>query len=163
MPENIENLHSGHLSAAAIRALADGLLMPDDALPLLEHLEVCPDCMDAYIAALAETKLQETPDGLADRVLAAVKQEDKTAQKPVLVVLPAIAKLMAAVALTMVLVFTGVFDAIGHGARDLVDTIGTSSSARPEEDSGQLARWSEALDTGIQKLVEQWNAIFVRR
>ena len=162
MPENLVIFPTGHLSAAAIRALADGLLTPDDALPLLEHLEACPACMDAYIAALEETELQETPDGLADRVLAAVAREDAADKKTVMVVFPAVAKLMAAVALTMVLFFTGVFDAIGRGARDLVDTIGTSASARPE-DSGQLARWSEALDTGIQKLVEQWNAIFVRR
>ena len=162
MPENLEKFQSGHLPAAAIRALADGLLTPDDALPLLEHLEACPACMDAYIAALAETELQETPEELTGRVLAAVERENKTEKKTVLVVFPAVAKLMAALALTMVLFFTGVFDAIGHGARDLVDTISTSSSARPE-DSGQLARWSEALDTGIQKLVEQWNAIFVRR
>lgn len=154
---------NAHVSAGSIRALAQGLLPPEKALPLLEHLDCCPACMDAYIASLADTEPEETPDGLAGRVIDAVGRESRQAEKggTVIMLLPALAKLLAAVALAMALFFTGVFDAIGSGMADVIGSISsTSAEGRPEGEPPPIAKWSEALDSGVRQIVEHWNAFF---
>lgn len=163
------------LSAADICALAQGTLNPEESLPLLEHLDACPACMDAYIQALSRTAPLPPPDGLDQRVMEAVHREaaqqesqgshEQTGEKQtVLVMLPAFAKLLAAVALTMTLFFCGVFDSIGNGARNLVESISTSATERQEdEEPGRLAKWSQTFDESVQHFVEQFNAFFARR
>lgn len=162
MCEIEEKSTSRHPDSAIIRALAEGLLPPADSLPLLEHLEACPACMDAYIAALEDSDLEEMTGDVAMQVLKAVEQKPQQEErKTIAVFLPAAIKLLAAVTLTMVLFFTGVFDAMGSGASELVNRIGASAAAPEEEPSG-FAQWSEALDNGIRGLMEQWNTLFKR-
>ena len=94
---------------------------PDLALAdreaLLLHLEECIPCMNQYLAALEEGRLEEPPPGMEERILQALREDARRRRRKILFVNTA--KLAVAVCLTMVLSLGGVFNALG--GRELLE------------------------------------------
>lgn len=105
----------GHLTGEAFAELDAGELSVQDRKLLLTHLEDCIGCMDDFLETLTEESLIEPPDGMEDRILAAVREEAGK-QKQSRILLLKITKLAVAVCLTMVLFAGGVFQFAGRAA-----------------------------------------------
>ncbi len=160
----------GHLSAVAIGLLAEGSLSDRDAVLLLSHLEACPACMDAYIAAVSAAEPEEAPPELSERILAAVAEEaaaplhtpPTSRRRAALRVL----QLSVAVCLTMLLFFSGVFEFLGKSSRAYMDRISlrteeqtTSAPPKAPGESG-WEKFSAGFAGGFETLVNQFNALF---
>ncbi|MFB7946768.1 anti-sigma factor family protein [Kitasatospora phosalacinea] len=72
---------SGHPGPDALADLAEDLLPPEQAAPLLAHLDDCPACAEDFALLrelpdlLADTPVPAMPQDLADRLTAALAAE----------------------------------------------------------------------------------------
>ncbi len=161
----------GHLSAEAIGLLVDGSLYDRDTVLLLSHLEACPACMDAYIAAVSAAEPEEAPPELSERILAAVEEESA-----ILIPAPSssrrraamrVLQLSVAVCLTMLLFFSGVFEFLGKSSRAYMERISTrteeqTTPEKPPKAPGESGweKFSAGFAGGFESIVNQFNALF---
>jgi hypothetical protein len=131
--------------AALLDAYVDGDLSPNEMAQVQAHLDTCPGCR-AYVddvfairAAFPEVEDTEVPDGFADRVMAAVREEPAPKQKKTpwaKVLLP-----LAACCAIVILLQNGLFQSYGGS-----DTAAATTSSSSSESTSVTA--DEDVTTG---------------
>lgn len=140
-------------------------MSPEDRILLLTHLENCRDCMAEFMDTLPEAELLPPPEGLTDRILGAVREEQRRKPERRAVRRAKIAqfvKLGIAVCLTMVM-FYGVNGILGLRENwDLVQAppyASPNTPAPPAEDDF----WTDVargFDQGFTKFADAINTGF---
>ena len=143
----------GHLSSAALEALVKGELSPRDTQLLLIHLEHCPSCMDAYIAALDMTDLVIPPEDLQEQILERV--EILSPSRTTVPLSSSLLRLAVAVALTVLLLFGNVFQQVLTSSEKLIQQI-TVSSEEPRKNP------LDDFQKGFNDLINHFNDLFRR-
>lgn len=154
---------NGHLTPEAFAALEAGVLSDEDRELILAHLETCADCMNDYIATLTDDALIEPPEGLEERIMCAVRAEQPqdSPQKKRKVLAIQFMKLAVAVCLTMVLLFSGVFDFIGNTSKNLAQRnapikMEQQVTQRPEQEEGRFTDWMTGFRDGFNQFAKKF-------
>lgn len=165
MPDRTHHL-ADHPSAEQLRLLAAGTLPADETIALLTHCEDCPACMDIYIAAVSEPPFEEPSAAFEQRLRQAV-QDEAYRRSPSIVVLWNVVKLAAAVSLTALLLFTGVFDWIGRSSENLLTYLSLRTAAAepqrptpPPERENPWQQFAEGFQAGFDAVAGQIQSFF---
>jgi hypothetical protein len=157
--------NDGHLSDYAIGLIADGHadgyngsnLSDSDTYILLTHLEACDKCMDKYINAISNSKLEELPDGLNERIIESIKPE-KTNPNKVEIVFINILKLGVGIGLALLLFFSGAFQEMSSATENIIDFISVKNDIQPSESSWN--KFTANINYNFSNFVNQWNSLF---
>lgn len=158
-------IRNGHLTGEAISGLACGTFDERDTALLLCHLEACPACMDAYIDAVSAADPAASPDGcsaLEERILASIGKENRRAKNRV--VLAGIVKMSVAVALTMLLFFSGAFRKLEESTTSFIQQISIQKEPELPPDRSKGSRWEQLASgyhDGFASLVDRIHAFFI--
>ena len=157
-----------HLTPEAFDALDAGELTDEERALMLAHLESCRGCMSDYIDRLADGVLLEPPDGLEERIGAAVRAEwteELVAERRKKARIIQFTKLAVAVCLTVV-VSVGSFQLTGIlRGRNFVEfkPSATAQQAavppeqRPEEGENPLAGFVRGISQGFSQFADAIN------
>lgn len=160
-----DTIQDGHLSPETITALANGAYSGRDAGLLLLHLEACPSCMDTYIDTLCTSQPDEPAAGtsaLQDRILTSINREKRRIRGRTLAFNTA--KISVAVALTMLLFFSGAFHRLEEGTSYILQQISADQTPPPSGDDTEKNHWEQlafSYNAGFQTLVDRIQAFFI--
>lgn len=158
-------IRDGHLTPEALAALACGAFDNRDTALLICHLEACPACMDAYIEAACAAGTDQPEGGypaLESRILTAVTRESRRSRGRTIAV--NIAKMSVAVALTMLLFFSGAFRKLEESTSYILQQITTEQTAAPpsgQAEESRFDRLASGYNTGFHALVDRIQAFFI--
>jgi len=156
-------IRDGHLTPEALDTLARGACDERDTALLLCHLEACPACMDGYTEAACTAGTDEPAGGypaLESRILPAVTRESRRARGRIIAA--NIAKMSVAVALTMLLFFSGVFHKLGESTSHILQPVTTEEAPPPgPARESRFEKLAAGYSTGFYTLVDRIQAFFI--
>ena len=144
-----------HCSSETFLLLENGGLTAEERSRILQHLEECVDCMDAYMDSLSEEVLLEPPEGMEQRILQAVSRE-KRKKKESKVLAIQFVKLAVAVCLTLVMMAGGVFDFASREPRNAVENNAPLSAAEQVQAQQPKQGLISAVMRGFSDGFNQW-------
>lgn len=141
-----ELLKNGHITALSFLQLESEQLSDSAREIILFHLNGCETCMERYLDSLTEESMVTPPDDLEPQIMAYISMHDNKKQQTKILVMQFL-KLSLAVSLTMVMLFSGVFEKIGSVPSGIIDSIKAIEQVAPKPTKPEAVR--EEKNPGI--------------